>query len=177
MADLPSRELPRSGPPARPRPPLWARWVLSLGVGLILLVALVVFVEHNNSNSEGSQNPAAVARANREAQVVVGQDQAPHVGAVAPGQAPRSALAHAVGGAMRAMIAVGTIDGPLQRTGCTPTGHRHGDLTFKCTAVAAHVSYPFLGVVNATAHRLVYCKRDQPPVPSMDVPVSRRCTA
>jgi hypothetical protein len=32
-------------------------------------------------------------------------------------------------------------------------------------------------VVNVPAHRLTYCKRDEPPVPSMNIPVSRRCVA
>jgi hypothetical protein len=44
-------------------------------------------------------------------------------------------------------------------------------------ATAADVNYDFLGVVDVPAHRLTYCKRDEPPVPSMNIPVSRRCVA
>ena len=41
--------------------------------------------------------------------------------------------------------------------------------------VAGGVTYPFLGVADPRARRVTYCKRDQPPVPSDNIPVSRRC--
>jgi hypothetical protein len=41
--------------------------------------------------------------------------------------------------------------------------------------VVANVSYPFVGVVEPAARRLTYCKRDLPPVPTMNIPVSARC--
>lgn len=158
------------------RPPMWARWALSLGVGVILLVALIVFVEHNNSNSEAVQSPAAVARANREARIVVQQDQVPHTAALKPGAAPRSGIARVVRADMTAMLATGTIEGPLRHVGCNQTGDHSGHLLFRCTAVAGGVNYPFLGVVDVRAGQVTYCKRDEPPVPSMNVPVSSRCT-
>lgn len=163
--------------PVRLRPPLWARWALSLSAGVILLVALVLFVEHNNSNSEATQSPAAIARANREAEIVVAQDQAPRVGAVRPGSSPRNALVRAVRADMTAMINNGTIDGPLGRATCTRTGGSAGRPAFRCAAVAAGVTYPFLGVVDVPGRRVTYCKRDLPPVPSLNIPVSSRCQA
>ncbi len=49
-----------------------------------------------------------------------------------------------------------------------------------CTAVTASsvgkLSYPFDGVVAPTSATITYCQRVQPPVPSMNIPVSRRCT-
>jgi len=161
--------------PAHLRPPLWARWALSIGVGLILLLALILFVEHNNNNSEATQSPAAIARANREAQVVVAQDQAPHVAAVAPGAGARPAIAKAVRADMTRLIDGAIIDGPLTRVGCTRTGAQAGRLGFRCTAEAAGVNYPFLGVVDVRTRQVTYCKRDAPPVPSLNIPVSRRC--
>lgn len=163
--------------PARLRPPLWARWVLALGVGVIALVALIVFVDHNNNNAEATQSPAAVAQANRQAVIVIGQDQRPHVVALKSGVRPRTALVAAVRADMISMIDSGTIGGPLQRTGCTGLGARAGRLRFRCTAVASDVNYPFLGVVDVPTRQVTYCKRDLPPVPSMSIPVSRRCTA
>ena len=163
--------------PAHLRPPLWARFALSIGAGVILLLALIVFVDHNNNNAEATQSPAAVARADREAEVVVSQDQAPHVAAVAAGVAARPAMVKAVRAAMTRMIDNGTIDGPLTRVACTGAGAHSGRLALRCTGVAAGVNYPFLGVVDLRARQLTYCKRDAPPVPSLSIPVSRRCLA
>src|ERR1700744_5931862 len=155
--------------PVRLRPPLWVRWVLALGVGLILLVALVLFVRHNSNNSEATQSPAAIARANREAEVVVAQDQAPHVVALKSGSNARGALTRAVRADMNTMVNNGIIDGPLSRLVCKQTGAHGARLAFSCTAVAAGVNYPFLGVVDTRVHRVTYCKRDEPPVPSMNI--------
>ena len=163
--------------PAHYRPPLWARWVLSLGVGLILLVALIVFVDHNNNNSEATQSPAAVARANREAEVVVAQDQAPQVTVVAPGTGGRAAITKAVRANMTKMIDNAVIEGPLTRVTCTGTGTHAGRPAFRCSAVADGISYPFFGVVDLRARRVTYCKRDAPPTPSLNIPLNRRCLA
>ena len=159
----------------RPRVPLWARWAISLGAGAIVLLALVLLVEHNSNSSEATQNPAAVARANREAEVVVAHDQSPHVVRLTDGAGARTALTRAVRAEMTAMINAGTIEGPLTRTTCSRSAGHAERLAFRCTAVAADVNYPFLGVVDVRARRLTYCKRDEPPVPSMSIPVSRRC--
>jgi hypothetical protein len=158
--------------PAHLRPPLWARWALSVGVGLIVLAALIVFVENNNGNSEATQSPAAVARANREAAVVVAQDQAPHVAAIPPGAGAHAAIVRAVRSDMTTMINNGVVEGPLTRVTCTHAGKA----AFHCTAVAAGVNYPFLGVANPAARQVTYCKRDEPPSPALNIPVSRRCT-
>jgi hypothetical protein len=42
--------------------------------------------------------------------------------------------------------------------------------------VANGQGYRFLGVVDTAAHRITYCKHDEPPVPGEDIPVSRRCS-
>ena len=157
------------------RLPLWAKWALSLGVGLILAVALVVFVANNNGNSEAAQNPAAVARANREAAIVVAQDQAPHVVRLRPGSGPRAAIVRAVRADVTQLVNRGILDGPLRRTTCRQTGAHGGRIAFSCHAFAGDFNYPFLGVVDVGAKRVTYCKRDEPPVPSMNIPVSARC--
>lgn len=157
--------------------PVWARWSLSLGIGVILFIALVVFVDHNSNNSEATQSPQAVARANREAEIVVEQDQAPHVARVTPGQSPLVAARAAVRADVNTMINKGIIDGTLTRTRCATTHRRAGRVAFACTAVVASVNYPFVGVVDVPARRVTYCKHDEPPVPSMNIPVSPRCTS
>jgi uncharacterized iron-regulated membrane protein len=194
MADDPSLSRPADGPapaagalpPRRRRRvrapgaylalPLWSRFVLAAAVAVGLLVVMVLFVEANNTNTNPSLNEASEVRANREAELLVAQDQAPHVVSLAAGAAPALALERAVHARMAAQVARGAIEGPLQAARCrlrapaTGAGRR-----YSCTVVAAGVTYPFLGVVDPRAHRLTYCKRDPPPLPSDNVPVSRRC--
>jgi hypothetical protein len=153
------------------------RWGLSLAVAAVLLVALVVFVDRHNTNGPASVNPKAEARANEEAAVVVSQDQAPHTVRLAAGADPRVAFTHAVRAAMTNLVNRGLIDGPLQRVSCGRHGGGGDTLGFRCTATAQDVNYPFLGVVHLHQRTVVYCKRDAPPVPSMNIPVSRRCEA
>jgi hypothetical protein len=167
----------QSSPTARLRPPMWARWVLSFAVAAIALVALIVFVDRHNTNGPASQNPKAVAEANREAEVVVSQDQAPHVIALRSASDVRAAFTRAVRNDMNERIDKGIIGGTLQRVTCTRHGGRGGMQAFDCTAVVADVNYPYVGVVDLPARRLTYCKRDVPPVPSQNIPVSPRCQA
>lgn len=157
--------------------PQWAKFALSLGVGAIVLLALILFVEHNNGNGEATQNRQALVRANQEAEILVKQDQAPHVLRLTALGAPRTAILHAVRAEVTTLINHGTILGTLQRAGCRRTGGAADHPAFSCTAVVAGVNYPFLGVVDVPQRTVTYCKRDAPPVPSQDVPVSRRCLA
>ena len=155
---------------------MWAKWVLSFGVGAILLVALIIFVDHHNTDSPPSQNLASQARANREAALVIKRDQAPQVIRLAAGLSPRAGMTRTVRAAMSGLIAKGIVDGPLQHVRCTP--HRSGGrIGLSCVATANDVNYDFVGVVDVPVRRLTYCKRDQPPVPSMNIPVSARCQA
>ncbi len=156
--------------------PLWLRFVLSFGVAAALLIALVRFVDSNNSNSEGPVNPAAAAEQSREAAILVGEDQAPHVKRLNSGAAPAAALARAVGTDIAGLISKQQLAGPLGGSSCSETGrHTQTRLAFSCTVRAGGVSYPFLGVVDLSRRLVTYCKRDPPPVPSENIPVSSRC--
>ena len=77
---------------------------------------------------------------------------------------------------MASQIARGFIDGPIERASCGSRGGTPARLVFGCTVEAADVNYPFDAVLAPGAHRVTYCKRDLPPVPSMNIPVSPRCT-
>jgi hypothetical protein len=194
MVDDPSVNQPADGPsppeaaPTRRRPrrvrapgaylalPLWSRFVLAALVAVGLLVAMVLFVERNNTNANPSLNEASEVQANREAEVLVAQDQTPHVVRLAAGAAPAAALERAIHARMAAQVAGGAIAGPLKATRCQPRGPATAaGRPYSCTVLAGGVTYPFLGVVDTRARRVTYCKRDQPPVPSDNVPVSRRC--
>ncbi len=155
---------------------MWAKWVLSFGVGAILLVALIIYVDHNNSDSPPSENLAAQTKANREAEAVVATDQAPHVVTIAHGASPRAGFVRTVHTAMETFINKGIIDGTLQRVRCRTTRTSGGSVALSCVATANDVNYDFVGVVDRSTRRLTYCKRDEPPVPSQNVPVSPRCT-
>jgi hypothetical protein len=182
----PSPELP---PPGRkPRPPrapgaylrlrLWQRFVISIVVAVALLVAMIAFVTRHNTNSPTSTNDAAQVQANRDAEILIEQDQAPRSVRLNRGLAPVAAIERAIHTRIAQQIAAGAISGPLQPARCQASGPRApGRRGFSCTVVAGSVSYPFLGVVDTAARRITFCKRDPPPVPSDNVPVSRRCRA
>jgi hypothetical protein len=160
------------------RPPLWLQWVLSIVVAAAVIFGLVRFVQSTTDNQITTESPAGEVRANREAEALVAEDQAPHTVRL-PGHTPDiAAITRAIRADMTALINDGTLTGPLQRSACAPTGSPgKAGQRFSCTAAAAGVSYPFVGVVDASAGTIVFCKRDPPPVPSQNVPLSPRCTA
>lgn len=160
--------------------PVWLQWLLPLGSAAILIVALVIWVhyETNDVPSEAGVNSAsAIAQQNHIADVLIGQQQQPHVVALKSGVAPIAALRQAVIGYMKAQIKHTDIDGPLQKSSCRRVaGSPASRQLYKCTSMAANVVYPFDGVISPASHQITYCKVDPPPVRSMRIPVSSRCT-
>ncbi len=156
---------------------MWAKFALSLAVGAILLVALIIFVNNNNTDSNQTLTPSEQAKVNREAERVVAADQAPRVVTLNGNHSPKAGIERTVHAAMAGLINKGVIDGPLQRTRCTRHGGGAGRPAFSCVATANNVNYDYVGVVDVSARRLTYCKRDEPPVPSEDIPVSPSCTS
>ncbi len=155
-------------------------WALSIGCTIAFVVALVLYVnaEDRTANEPaGVTSAAAIAEQNREANIIVGHDQAPHVVRLGAHIAPAAAIRAAVVSYMKHQVSGGSIDGPVTSSGCTrAAGSTGARLAFRCDVVAASVTYPFLGVVDTAARQVTYCKRDAPPVPSMNIPVSRRCS-
>lgn len=163
-------------PGAYLRLPIWQRFALAGLIAVVLLVAMVIFVDNNNTNSNPSLNESAEVRANREAEILVKQDQAPRTVRLGRGVAPAAALERVLHAWMAAQISHGAIDGPLKAAKCTARGASTGGRRpFFCAIVAGNVTYPFVGVVDTSARRITYCKRDPPPTPSDNVPVSARC--
>jgi len=155
---------------------MWAKFAVSLGVGVILLAALIVFVNHNNTDSNQTLTPSEQAKVNREAELVIAADQAPHVVILTAGESPRAGFVRTVRATMSGFINKGIIDGPLQRAHCRRHGGAAGRLAFLCVATANDENYNFLGVVDVAAHRLTFCRREPPPVPTDKIPVSPACT-
>jgi hypothetical protein len=164
-------------PGAYLRMPLWQRFALAALITVALLAALVLYVDRHNTDSPPSTNPAGEVAANREAEILVAQDQAPRVLRVSPSEPPRAALTRAVRAYMSHRINSGALEGPLQRVQChpvrPPSGPRHA---LSCNVLAGSVAYQFVGVVDTGTQLVTYCKRDLPPAPSDNVPVSPRCT-
>jgi hypothetical protein len=137
---------------------------------------MVAFVNSHNTNSPPSTNPADAVQANREAEILVAQDQAPHVARLPRGLAPSVGVARVVHGHLAGQVASGSISGPVRTARCQATGaHTATKRAFSCRVESGDVTYPFLAVVDIGAGRATYCKRDPPPAPSDNVPVSRRC--
>ena len=156
---------------------LWQRFVVSGAVAIVLLVAMVIYVSHHNTNSDPTTNQAAQRQANSEAEVLVEQDQAPHVVALSSGVQPKAAMERAIDARLASLIAGGGLSGPVQRTTCARVNSAPGGPTsFRCSIIAGSVRYPFEGVVDRTARRVTFCRHDPPPAPGDSVPVSARCT-
>ena len=156
---------------------MWSKFAVSLAVGAILLVALIIFVNHNNTDSNQTLTPSEQAKVNREAERVVAADQAPHFVVLKSGESPQAGFARTVHAAMAVPVKRGVVDGPLERVRCTRHGGGSDRQAFTCIATADHVNYDFVGVVQVPANRLTYCKRDEPPIPSQNIPVSAACRA
>ena|SRR5437764_1702240 len=176
MPDPPSRSRPPRAPGAYLRLPLWGRFALTALVASAVLIGLVLYVSSHNTDSPPSTNPAADVQANREAEILVAQDQAPRKTRLPAGRAPAVAVAGVLRADMKRRIARGEVSGPLQRTQCHIIGPERGSRQpVSCTVLAGSVGYPFLAVVDQRGRRITYCKRDPPPAPSDNVPVSPRC--
>jgi hypothetical protein len=181
---VPAVNYSRSGGSGRPRGyralPLWAQWVIPFAVAAAVVIALVVFVnyETNQVPVVAADNSAgAVREQNREDTILVQEQQAPKVVKLKAGESPAHAIRAAVVGYMTRQIAAGAMDGPIKSASCKAAGSTTTRLVFHCsvTASAQVVTYPFDGVVQPASRTVTYCQRVAPPIPSMNVPVSRRC--
>ena len=155
---------------------LWARFALAGGIAIVLMVAMVLFVSHNNTDSNPITNFAGPTRANQDAKVLIAQDQAPRRARLTGRANPSIGLARVVRARIGTLVAAGSVPGPLGAARCHPVGATTGPrLAFICTVESAGVAYPFAGVVETTVGRITYCKRDPPPVDAGTVPVSPLC--
>ncbi len=173
----------KSGPRGRFRAlPLWSRWLITV-VGYAVVIAVIVLVVRSGGGGNGVTTPSeakAEAEANREAQIVIEEDQFPHV-ATLTGRVPVSAaLRQAITGDVDNRIATSQLTGPLQSVRCATSGAASaGRIPFRCTVTSAGIAYPFLAVAEEHTRRLTWCKVDPPPIAtgSAAIPLSPRCRA
>lgn len=173
---------PPSGPLRALRAlPLWARWVLTVLAYALVAVAIVVIVHDVNTSSNASRSEAdAEAEANREGQIAIRQDEAPHVAALGADVSAQTALQRAIATDARARVVHGQLTGPLQSVRCVPAGVAHDRRRpFRCTVESAGNPYPFVAVADQRTKQLTWCKVDPPPTPGapLEVPVSASCRA
>ncbi len=161
-------------------PPLWARWLLTIFAFAVITLAVVVFVR---AHSEGTSAPTksereAEVEANREGNVVIEEDQAPHTARLGAGVATLTALERSISGDARGRVRSGGLTGPFQSVHCEAKGAAGVNRAFRCTVRAAGVNYPYLAVLNEHTQQFTWCKLDPPPVSGApEVPVSARCRA
>lgn len=159
--------------------PRWTQFAVTFGIAAIVIVAVVLYVHHvgNDSGQEAPiTSPRAVKEENREANILVRQDQAPHVATIAAGTSPADGLRAAVLKYMRHQIDIGVISGPLTKAACMArSGSTSTRSALRCDVTAAQVTYPFYGVVATQSGQITYCKKDQAPIPSMNVPLAAKC--
>ncbi len=161
--------------------PLWLQWLLPFAVAGGIVLALVLFVnyETNDVPAIAHYNSAASVREQyREDTILVRQQQAPHHGRLKAGQAAAAGLRSSIVAWMTHQINIGAMNGPIQHTSCRQTAASTGNrLVFNCDlSASAALTYPFDGVVQSPAGVITWCQRVAPPVPSMNVPVSKSCT-
>jgi hypothetical protein len=163
--------------------PLWLRYVIAFGTAAIIFVALVIYVHHHESQSEGvpaSPSKAQAAQEQKEDEVVVEQQQAPHVVKLAAGTTPLAGADAAVHAYMSTEVSRGLISGPVDgHASCTAQGGSASRLRFRCTiragAKVTRLKYPFAAVVTPAAARVTYCQVVTPPYPLTEVPLQAAC--
>jgi hypothetical protein len=161
--------------------PLWGRWLITIVVYGVAVAAVVIVVRGGVSGGGGvtTQSEAkAEAEANHEAQIVVEEDQAPHVAAWRSHTPVPMALKHAITGDVNTRIATQQLTGPLQSVHCAPSGAASaGRMPYRCTVTTAGIAYPFLAIADKQSGQLTWCKVDPPPSfgGSTSIPISSRC--
>jgi hypothetical protein len=166
----------RRAPGAYLAAPLWVRFVLALVICAALMTAMVIFVGANNTNYNPTTNVATAVRANRDAEILIAQDQAPRRAPLPRGVTPTVGLERMIHRQLAAQVSRGEISGPLLGARCHAAGPASGARrAFRCTVQSGGVVYPFAGVVATDTRRITLCKRDPPPVASDSIPISPLC--
>jgi hypothetical protein len=164
------------------RPPLWARWVMTIVAFAIAIAVIAIVARSGGGGSAGGASPSeealAVAEANSEGRTAIAEDEAPHTSRLRPGAALEAALQRAIAGDVAGRIRTGQLTGPLQGVRCRASGPVNaGRRPYGCTVLSAGIRYQFVAVADQRALLLTWCKVDPPPAAEdpLEVPVSPRC--
>ena len=157
------------------RLPLWVRWIVAAllfgaaGAGFLSLV--------RDSRYSYSSDPASEAEANRLARVVAAEKQRPRTTTLRAGTPPRKQLERAIASDARRRIGRGELNGRLGRATCRDrrTGSG-GRVAFSCHAAVGRVKERFVGVTDARARRVTWCRHHTASGSGLTIPLSPRCT-
>jgi hypothetical protein len=169
-------QVPRRTP--RRKPSLRMQFALSMFVAAVFITALIIFVDTEGPKaSEPVVSPNAVFEENREANILIGQDQMPHISVLKAGKHGSAALVAAIAAYFQQQVNRSILSGTLQHTGCSVApGGTATRAVYHCSAIVANVTYPVDGVVDTAKRQVIFCKHDIPPVPGMNIPDSKLCT-
>jgi hypothetical protein len=146
-------------------------------VGVAVIAGIVIAT--NRAGPDGIAAEGSIeAEINRIADVSITEDEAPHFAGLSASSAPAPALERAIASDVRQRIAANQLTGPLQGVSCTSNGAGSaGREPYRCTAHSAGIAYPFLAVVDASQHRLAWCKVDSGPKGESgpEIPISPSC--
>ncbi len=160
------------------KPSLKVQFFLAFLVAAVAIVALIRFVDSENPKVEQASSPSQsqFTTEQQEDEVIVRQQQAPHVTKLPAGRTPLQAIDSAVRRFVSYEVARGIFGGPFKSATCVADGVSSSRLLYRCKAVTAALTYPFDGVVDRAQQQVVYCQVVQPPIPSMKMPaISSRC--
>jgi len=156
------------------------QWVLPFSVAIAVVLAVVLYTHYEtndvNQQVDNYNSTSAEVQENEQDTIIVKQQQAPHVLKLEAGLSAKASARKAVVGYMHYEINHSVMDGPIKSSSCTSAGGTPSRLVLQCDVVASVVKYPFDVVVQRPAGTLTYCQVVAPPVPSMKIPVSARCT-
>jgi hypothetical protein len=156
------------------------QWLIPFAVAAIVVLALVLFVNHETTGVPqiATVSPSAAKEENRVDTILVRQQQAPHTARLAVGESAVKELRSSITTWMTHQISLGNMNGPIKRLACrTTAGSTSARMVYSCDLTAsAALTYPFDGVIERSTGAITWCQRVTPPIPSMNVPVSPRCT-
>src|SRR5579864_4918764 len=123
MSEVPNpraRQAPSPAAPSRPqRPrrrrapgaylnlPLWLRFTIAGAIAVVLLTAMVIFVNGHNTNSNPILNEAQQRQANHDSELLVAQDEAPQTLRLSTAAGARAALERVIRARIGSRIAAG----------------------------------------------------------------------
>jgi len=160
------------------RPPLWARWVITIAAFAVAIAVVAAIARGGGSPGTAQDEAEATREANRVGRIAIGEDQAPHTARLASGLAPPAGLRAAITRDVHGRITHGELTGPLQSVRCAAAGSGRRQ-AYRCTVRSAGLSYPFDAVYSKSTRTLSWCKVDPPPRRGepLEVPLSPRCRA
>ncbi len=159
-------------------PPLWARWLLTILAFAVLILAGRGFVPRQRRRLRPDEvRTQAEVQANREGNIVVEEDQAPHTARCRAGVARQLALEDAIAGGRARRVQNGELTGHFRACAAQRRVPR-APVVRRFAARSARPTSPTGSWRCSTqpTRQFTWCKMDPPPASgATEVPLSARC--